>query len=93
MKALHTILGDTAFNRDVSTQFNLKGARALYFTSKDNSKKVWVFFNQQGTPDQTISIPIHPLIFYDISGTTFTPLTEGNAYSLTVTTSPVYAVE
>lgn len=93
LKALHTILGDTSFNRDVSIQFDLKGARALYFTTADNTKKVWVFFAQHGTPNQTISIPMHPLIFYDISGTTFTPLTKGNTYSLTVTTSPVYAVQ
>ncbi len=93
LKTMAAILSGTVYNSDVSSQFKLKGARAMYFTSADNTKKVWVFFAQHGTPSQTISVPMHPLTFYDISGTTFTPLTEENTYSLTVTTFPVYAVQ
>ena len=93
LKTLSSVLGDTSFDRDVSDQFGLEGARALYFTSKDGSKKVWVFFSQHGTPDQVVSIRAPSLAFYDISGTTFTPVYTDQAYSLTVTTSPVYAVE
>lgn len=92
-KALSDTLGDVSFNRDVSSQFGLHGARALYFASKDNTMKVWAFFAEHGTPDQTISVSIPSLTFYDISGTTFAPAASGSGYSLTVTTSPVYAVQ
>lgn len=93
LKTMVDILSGTSFNRDVSTEFKLNGATAMYFTSKDSSKEVWVFFAQHGTPPQNISVPIKGLTFYDLLGKTFTPLSTGSAYSLTVTTSPVYAVK
>ncbi|MCL4557441.1 MAG: cellulase family glycosylhydrolase [Deltaproteobacteria bacterium] len=92
LKAMATILSGTSFDSDVSSRFKLIGARAMYFTSADGPRDVWVFFAEHGAPPQTVSVPMTGLTFYDISGTTFTPPGTGSAYSLTVTTSPVYAV-
>ncbi len=93
LKAMDSILSGTTFNADVSAQFGLIGAQALYFTTTDGSKRIWVFFARHGTPARTVSVPMKGMTFYDISGTTFTPPGTGAGYALTVTTSPVYAVK
>lgn len=93
LQTMYTVLNNAYFNQDVAQQFQLTGARVLYFTSGSSSKKTWVFFNQHGIPPQTALLPVTGLTFYDISGTTFTPQSAGSGYALTVTTSPVYAVK
>ncbi len=93
LQTMHTLLDGSYFNRDVASQFHLTGARVLYFTSSASLQKIWVFFNEHGSAPQTALLSITGLTFYDISGTTFTPPAAGPGYALTVTTSPVYAVE
>ena len=90
---MHSLLDGSYFNRDAASQFHLTGARVLYFISSASLQKIWVFFNEHGIAPQTALLSITGLTFYDISGTTFTPPAAGSGYALTVTTSPVYAVE
>ncbi|MGB9736631.1 MAG: beta-galactosidase [bacterium] len=92
LKTIKALLGDTYFKRDLSNAFNIQDGKALYFVTPDGSKAVWAFFLYHGAIPEIISIPTSNLTFYDISGTTFTPSSYNSGYTLTITTSPVYAV-
>ncbi len=92
LQTMHTLLDGSWFNRDVAGQFGLSGARALYFTSGTGATKLWVLFNEHGVLPQTALLPFTGLTFSTISGTTFSPPASGSGYSVTVTTTPVYAI-